>query len=173
MRVAIVGAGPAGLFFALLMKRRRPTDEILVIEQNPRGATFGFGVVFSRGALEFLARDEPQMHARLSAAMQSWPMQRIVHRGVAVDIDGNGFSAIGRLELLHILQEECQKAGVRLEFDRPLSSISSFDDFHLVVGADGVNSVVRRELEGVFKPKIEMLTNKFAWYGTRQLFECL
>jgi 2-polyprenyl-6-methoxyphenol hydroxylase-like FAD-dependent oxidoreductase len=173
VRIAIVGAGPAGLFFARLMKRRRPRDEIAVIEQNPRGATFGFGVVFSRGALEFLARDEPQMHARLAAAMESWPMQRIVHRDVAVDIDGNGFSAIGRLELLQILQGECEKAGVRLEFDRSLDAVSSLKNFDLIVGADGVNSVVRREHEGSFKPKIEVLTNKFAWYGTRQRFECL
>ena len=173
MRVAIVGAGPAGLFFALLMKRKRPKDEILVIEQNPRDATFGFGVVFSRGALEFLARDEPQMHAHLAAAMESWPMQRIVHRGVAIDIDGNGFSAIGRLDLLRILQEECEKAGVQLEFNRPLVSVFSLNDFHLVVGADGVNSAVRRGLENAFRPKIEMLTNKFAWYGTSRVFDCL
>lgn len=173
MRIAIVGAGPAGLFFALLMKRKRPKDEILVIEQNPRDATFGFGVVFSRGALEFLARDEPQMHARLAAAMESWPMQRIVHRDVAIDIDGNGFSAIGRLDLLRILQEECEKAGVQLEFNRPLVSVFSLNDFHLVVGADGVNSAVRRELENAFRPKIEMLTNKFAWYGTSRVFDCL
>jgi 2-polyprenyl-6-methoxyphenol hydroxylase-like FAD-dependent oxidoreductase len=173
MRIAIVGAGPAGLFFALLMKRKRPRDEITVTEQNPRDATFGFGVVFSRGALEFMARDEPRMHARLSAAMESWPIQRIVHRGVEVDIDGNGFSAIGRLELLQILQGECEQTGVRLEFDRPLASVSSLSNFDLVVGADGVNSVVRRELESAFKPKIEMLTNKFAWYGTRRVFECL
>jgi len=173
MRVAIIGAGPAGLFFALLMKRKRPRDEILVIEQNPRDATFGFGVVFSRGALEFLARDEPQMHARLAAAMESWPMQRIVHRGVAVDIDGNGFSAIGRLELLQILQKECAKAGVELVFERTLHSLNELKGHDLVVGADGVNSVVRRELESAFKPEVEMLTNKFAWYGTRQVFECL
>src|SRR5829696_2706980 len=108
MKIAVIGAGPAGLFFALLMKRKRPADEIVVLEQNPRDATFGFGVVFSRGALEFLARDEPQMHARLSAAMESWPMQRIVHRDVVVDIDGNGFSALGRLALLRILQSECE-----------------------------------------------------------------
>src|SRR5881227_4402162 len=103
------------------MKRSRPRDDILLVEQNARGATFGFGVVFSRGALEFLARDEPQMHARLSEAMESWPMQRIVHRDVAVDIDGNGFSALGRLALLQILQEECERAGVELVFDRSLS----------------------------------------------------
>jgi 2-polyprenyl-6-methoxyphenol hydroxylase-like FAD-dependent oxidoreductase len=170
MRVAVAGAGPAGLFFSLLLKRRRPDAWITVFEQNSREATFGFGVVFSRGALEFLARDEPRMHARLAAAMESWPMQRIVHRDVAVDIDGNGFSALGRLALLQILQAECEAAGVELVFDRPLGDVPSGD---LVVGADGVNSLVRRKLERTFKPKMEYLTNKFAWYGTRQRFECL
>jgi len=173
MRVAIVGAGPAGLFFALLMKRKRPRDEIVVFEQNPRDATFGFGVVFSRGALEFLARDEPAMHARLSAAMESWPMQRIVHRGVAVDIDGNGFSAIGRLALLQILQSECEQAGVRLVFNENLSSLKKIEDADLIVGADGVNSIVRKSFEKRFHPKVEHLTNKFAWYGTNRVFDCL
>jgi 2-polyprenyl-6-methoxyphenol hydroxylase-like FAD-dependent oxidoreductase len=102
--------------------------------------------------------------------MESWPIQRIVHRDVAVDIDGNGFSAIGRLELLRILQEECESAGVRLVFDK---AIDSLPDGDLVVGADGVNSFVRRVHEKQFRPKVEMLTNKFAWYGTRQVFECL
>src|SRR4051812_45058228 len=119
------------------MKRKRPGDEITVLEQNPRDATFGFGGVFSRGALEFLARDEPAMHARLAAAMESWPMQRIVHRDVAVDIDGNGFSAIARLQLLQILQEECERAGVRLIFNESVSSLGAFADSDLLVGADG------------------------------------
>jgi 2-polyprenyl-6-methoxyphenol hydroxylase-like FAD-dependent oxidoreductase len=173
MRVAVVGAGPAGLFFSLLLKRARPRSEIVVAEQNPRDATFGFGVVFSRGALEFLARDAPQMHATLGAALESWPMQRIVHRNVAVDVDGNGFSAVGRLALLQLLQRQCEDAGVRLEFGRALDSLAPLRDFDLVVGADGVNSLVRRSLAREFQPRIEHLTNKFAWYGTRQRFECL
>jgi 2-polyprenyl-6-methoxyphenol hydroxylase-like FAD-dependent oxidoreductase len=173
MKIRVAGAGPAGLFFSLLLKRQRPDADIAVIEQNPRDATFGFGVVFSRGALEFLARDEPAMHARLSAAMESWPMQRIVHRDVAVEIDGNGFSAIGRLQLLRILQAECEQAGVRLIFQNPLNASSFEDKVDLLVGADGLNSVVRKAHEGTFRPRIETLTNKFAWYGTTQRFECL
>ena len=169
MRIAVVGAGPAGLSFALLMKRARPGDDIVVLEQNPRDATFGFGVVFSQGALAFLARDEPQMHARLAAAMESWPIQRIVHRDLAVDIDGNGFSALARLELLQILQDACESAGVRLEFNQALADIPKA--FDLVVGADGVNSMVRGAL--AFRPRIEWLTNKFVWYGTTKLFDCL
>jgi 2-polyprenyl-6-methoxyphenol hydroxylase-like FAD-dependent oxidoreductase len=173
LKIAVVGAGPAGLFFSLLLKKKRPEADISVFEQNPRGATFGFGVVFSRGALEFLARDEPQMHARLAAAMESWPMQRIVHRDVAVDIDGNGFSSIGRLRLLQILQEECEGAGVRLVFNETVPSLEKLEGSDLVVGADGVNSVVRRSYKETFREKIELLTNKFVWYGTSQVFECL
>ncbi len=173
MKIAVVGAGPAGLFFSLLLKRKRPEYEISVIEQNPRDATFGFGVVFSRGALQFLARDEPQMHARLAAAMQSWPVQRIMHRGVAVDIDGNGFSALARLSLLQILQSECERAGVRLVFNESLSSLKKIEDANLVVGADGVNSIVRKTFEKQFHPQVELLTNKFVWYGTSRLFDCL
>ena len=96
MRINIVGAGPAGLLIALLIKRRFPSWRVSIFEQNPPDATFGFGVVFSANALSFLERDVPDFHHQLIARLESWPMQRIVHRGERVDIDGNGFSAIGR-----------------------------------------------------------------------------
>ena len=168
MRVAVLGAGPAGLLFSLLAKRRFPRWRIEVHEQNPAGATFGFGVVFSHGALAFLERDAPDLHAGLAARMESWPMQRIVHRDTAVDIDGNGFSAIGRLDLLRFLQGLCLEAGAEIHFDRRLDTLPAAD---LVVGADGLNSVVRQS-KG-FDPQIEWLTNRFVWYGTMQRFDCL
>jgi 2-polyprenyl-6-methoxyphenol hydroxylase-like FAD-dependent oxidoreductase len=105
--------------------------------------------------------------------MESWPTQRIVHRDAAVDIDGNGFSAIGRLALLQILQDECERSGVRLVFQCALSSPGELEGQDLLVGADGLNSVVRKAHEAVFRPSVEILTNKFAWYGTSQPFECL
>jgi 2-polyprenyl-6-methoxyphenol hydroxylase-like FAD-dependent oxidoreductase len=168
LNVAILGAGPAGLLFALLAKRRFPDWGIAVAEQNAADATFGFGVVFSQGALAFLQRDAPELHAELAARMESWPMQRIVHRGEAIDIDGNGFSAIGRLSLIQFLQALCRDAGVEMRFGRRLEAPPAAD---LVVGADGLNSVVRGS-EG-FKPRIEWLSNKFVWYGTRRRFDCL
>ncbi|MEP6678990.1 MAG: benzoate-CoA ligase family protein [Betaproteobacteria bacterium] len=173
MRIGIIGAGPAGLLFALLAKRRRPDADVRVVEQNPRDATFGFGVVFSHGALEFLARDAPQMHATLVRAMQTWPVQRIVHRDEAVDIDGNGFCAIERLALLRLLVAECERAGVRIDFATPLPSLDALGPCDLVVGADGVHSLVRRSHEASFRPRIEWLTNRFVWYGTTRRFECL
>jgi benzoate-CoA ligase family protein len=173
LRIGVVGAGPAGLLLAFLVKRRAPRDEVVVVEQNASGATFGFGVVFSQGALSFLERDEPEIYRLLAGEMESWPVQRIVHRGEAITIDGNGFSAIARLKLIELLQRYATEEGARIEFSRQLDSLESFGGFDLVVGADGVNSLVRRLHADRFQPRIEQLTNKFAWYGTEQRFDCL
>ena len=173
MRIAVAGAGPAGLLFALLAKRRRPDALVQVLEQNAADATFGFGVVFSHGALEFLARDAPGMQHGAAAAMETWPMQRIVHRGEAVDIDGNGFCAIGRLALLAMLQKECVAAGVTLSFGTTVEALGPLAEFDLVVAADGVNSRLRSLHADAFGPRVEWLTNRFVWYGTGKPFECL
>src|SRR5882672_7647519 len=173
MRVAVIGAGPAGLLFSLLAKRRHPSWRIEVAEQNPEGATYGFGVVFSEGALAFLERDEPQLSRILQAGMERWPMQRIVHRGERVDVDGSGFSAIGRLALQEVLQRLCRGAGVEIRYGRAISSLDELAGPDLVVGADGSNSLVRNALAAQFAPKVEVLSNRFAWYGTSQPFECL
>jgi len=173
VQINIIGAGPAGLLFALLIKRRYPAWRVNVFEQNPPDATFGFGVVFSLNALAFFERDVADFHALLMPRLESWPMQRIVHRDERVDIDGNGFSAIGRLELNQFLQELCAGAGVEIEYYRAIASIDEVKDCDLLVGADGANSIVRRALEAEFEPQTEWLSNRFAWYGTTQLFECL
>ncbi|HEY6863871.1 MAG TPA: FAD-dependent monooxygenase [Burkholderiales bacterium] len=173
MRIAVVGAGPAGLLFALLARRRFPACSVDVVEQNPVGATYGFGVVFSAGALAFLERDAPDVLAALSAAMETWPVQRIVHRGERVDIDGNGFAAIARLRLLEILGRLCADAGVAVRWDTTLASLDELGAADLVVGADGFNSLVRRSLADRFGTEVRQLTNRFVWYGTAQPFDCL
>lgn len=173
MKINIVGAGPAGLLFALLIKRRFPQWRVAVFEQNPPDATFGFGVVFSLNALAFLERDVPDLHAQLISRLESWPMQRIVHREERVDIDGNGFSAIGRLELNRFMQDLCARAGVEIEYQRVIAALDEVAGCDLLVGADGANSFVRRALERELEPQLEWLSNRFAWYGTQQIFECL
>jgi 2-polyprenyl-6-methoxyphenol hydroxylase-like FAD-dependent oxidoreductase len=173
MRIAILGAGPAGLLLALLVKRRFPAWQLRVVEQNPPDATFGFGVVFSQGALAFLERDAPDLYRMLMPRMESWPIQRIVHRDERVDIDGNGFSAIARLKLNQFLHELCRDAGVPIEFGRTVRSLDELSGADLIVGADGLNSLVRTSLASAFEPSVEWLGNKFAWYGVELPYGCL
>jgi 2-polyprenyl-6-methoxyphenol hydroxylase-like FAD-dependent oxidoreductase len=173
MRINVVGAGPAGLLFSLLIKTRFPHWRVRLFEQNPPDATFGFGVVFSLNALAFLERDLPELYRELAPRLESWPMQRIVHRDEMVEIDGNGFSAIGRLELNQFLQSHCAEAGVEMDFGREITSLEDLPRADLLVGADGANSVVRRSLASTFAPVSAWLTNRFAWYGTAEPFESL
>ena len=135
MRIAVVGAGAAGLLFSLLAKRRFPAWDVQTFEQNPEGATYGFGVVFSDGALAFLQQDEPELSRFLEAAMERWPMQRIVHRGERVDVDGNGFSAIGRLALQEMLQRLCRRAGVGIRYGRTIGSLDELSGADLTEGS--------------------------------------
>ena len=173
MRIGIVGAGPAGLSFALLMKQRFPAYEIRVVEQNPAGATYGWGVVFSGRAISFLERGDADLYADLQRRMQTWDDQIIVHDGQPVRIDGYGFAGIARLELLQVLQEHCRRAGVTLRFGTRMTDLSAFAECDLIVGADGVNSVVRQLHAGIFQPSVGLLSNRYVWYGTHQRFEAL
>jgi 2-polyprenyl-6-methoxyphenol hydroxylase-like FAD-dependent oxidoreductase len=173
VRVAVVGGGPAGLYLAWLLKRRDLSTNVTVFEQNPRGATYGWGLVFSARALSFLEAASPEISADIAARSRHWDDQVIVHRGRAVHIDGLSFSGIGRLALLEVLQAHCERAGVEMRFDTRLEAPPSRDLYDLVVGADGVNSVVRQAFVDAFQPNSQMLTNRYVWYGTHQLFHAL
>jgi 2-polyprenyl-6-methoxyphenol hydroxylase-like FAD-dependent oxidoreductase len=173
MRIGIVGGGPAGLYFALLMKRLDAAHDVRVVEQNAAGATFGFGVVFSDRALSFLEAADGDVYADLARRLQTWDDQVIVHRDERVRIDGIGFSGIGRLELLQVLQAHCRRRGVTLAFERRLADPAALADCDLVVGADGVNSVVRESHRDRFGPSVDTLSNRYVWYGTTQRFKAL
>ena len=173
LNVAVVGAGPAGLYVAYLLKRRQSGARVRVFEQNAPDATFGFGVVFSDRALEFLRDDDPDTYAAITPKMESWADVELHHPGGIVRIDGVGFSAIGRLELLGLLRERAHAVGIAPEYDRRVASLESLDDADLIVGADGVNSLVRDTQATAFGSSVVSLTNRFAWYGTTKRFERL
>lgn len=173
MRITILGAGPAGLYLAYLLKRRRRDLDVRVIEQNRADATFGFGVVFSDRALAFLNDDDPETHAAIAPHLESWVNITLVHRGERIVIDGIGFAAIGRLKLLRFLQNRARSVGVEPAFECTVASLGEIADADLVVGADGVNSLVRRSFADEFGASVTPLTNRFAWFGTTMPFDTL
>jgi 2-polyprenyl-6-methoxyphenol hydroxylase-like FAD-dependent oxidoreductase len=173
VRIAVIGGGPGGLYFAYLWKRRHPDAEIDLFEQNAASATWGFGVVFSEQALEFLRADDPDTVDAITPRMESWKNITLHLRGESVEIDGVGFSSIGRLDLLKILQQRVREAGVAPRYDTLVQSPDQFAGYDLIVAADGLNSLVRRSFEREFGASISHSPNKFAWYGTTKRFETL
>jgi 2-polyprenyl-6-methoxyphenol hydroxylase-like FAD-dependent oxidoreductase len=173
VRIAVIGGGPGGLYFAYLWKRRHPDASIDLFEQNAAGATWGFGVVFSEAALEFLRADDPDTVAAITPRMESWNNITLNLRGESVEIDGVGFSSIGRLDLLTILQQRVRSTGVTPRYDTPVQSMDALTGYDLIVAADGLNSFVRRSLTSEFGASVSHSANKFAWYGTSKRFETL
>lgn len=173
MNVLIVGAGPAGLYLAYLLQRQHAGHRIRIVEQNPPDATFGFGVVFSDRALDFLRDDDEETHALIVPAMRRWTDLALVHRGQRITIDGVGFAAIGRLQLLQLLQQRLASVGVVPAYRTTLADPQALEGYDLVVAADGANSFVRRTHEAAFGTQLEPLDNRFVWYGTTQPFDRL
>src|SRR5947207_415633 len=143
MKILVAGAGPAGLYFSYLAKRQHPDWQIRVVEQNPADSTFGFGVVFSDRALEFLREDDAETYERITPQMEIWTDLVVAHRGTPVRIDGIGFAAIGRLKFLQLLQKQLASVDIIPEFTKTISSKNELQGYDLVVTAEGVNWFVR------------------------------
>lgn len=170
--VDILGGGPSGLYTAILLRRLIPHVRVRLFEQNPQGATFGFGVVFSDQALDFLNADDPEIHKLVTPHMERWQNMTLNLPQGQIELDGVGFTAIGRLELIEILRKRAEALGVEMRFDHPIASLDQLDA-DLIVGADGLNSLVRRSLDDRFQASIEHFDNHFAWFGTERPFETL
>lgn len=174
MKINIIGGGPAGLYFAILMKRTDPAHDITVYERNGPDDTFGWGVVFSGKTLANLKEADEVSHQRITAAFAAWDNVDIVHRDEKITVRGNSFSGISRLQLLKILQERSAELGVNLHFKTEVSDVDELaGESDLLIGADGLNSTVREKYKQHFQPTLNARPNKYIWYGTKQLFHGL
>jgi anthraniloyl-CoA monooxygenase len=171
VRITVVGAGPAGLYFAILMKRADPSHRVSVVERNAPDATFGWGVVFSEETLASLRDADPVSYEEITSSFARWGAIDVRYREALIRSRGHVFSGIARKRLLQILQGWCRQLGVDLSFEREVDGLEGFADADLIVGADGVNSVVRRLLHDAFRPSMDVHGTKFAWFGTTRAFD--
>lgn len=172
MKVLCLGGGPAGLYLAISMKLRDPSHAVTVIERNRANDTFGWGVVLSDDALARMQGNDPQSTQSIRDHFAYWDDIAVIHGGKRTVSGGHGFAGIGRRQMLIILQERARDLGVDLRFETEFKSAEDYrQDYDLVVGADGLNSSVRREYAEVFKPDVDTRRCKFVWLGTHQKFD--
>ncbi|HTF90409.1 MAG TPA: bifunctional salicylyl-CoA 5-hydroxylase/oxidoreductase [Planctomycetota bacterium] len=166
MRIVSIGGGPAGLYFALLRKRRHPEDQITVFERNKPDDTFGWGVVFSDETLGNFETADPESYAWIKDSFVYWGRIETHYHGVAVPSTGHGFCGLPRKKLLEIFHRRCRDLGVELVFEKEITDVAAFRDADLILAADGLNSVVRQRFEPQFAPRLEWGRCHFTWLGT-------
>jgi len=171
MKVAIIGGGPGGLYFALLAKKTWPDWDVCVYERNRPDDTFGFGVVFSDATLDtFRAHDRPS-YELIRRSFAYWGDVDVVYRGEALRSGGHGFCGCSRVTLLKLLQARCRELGVRMAFQHEVAGIGDFPDADLIVAADGINSRVREDHKDHFRPTVDLRPNKFTWLGSTRALD--
>jgi len=174
MKINVIGGGPAGLYFAILMKKAEASHRIKIYERNGPNDTFGWGVVFSGKTLANLRAADEISHAEITKQFAAWDNVDVVHRSDKVSIHGNSFSGIARLQLLKILQRRAEELGVEIEFHNEIHNIEEMrNDCDLLLAADGVNSTVRLNYVEQLQPELDLRTNRYIWFGTNQLFHGL
>jgi anthraniloyl-CoA monooxygenase len=171
MRIACLGGGPAGLYFAVSMKLRDPRHEVAVFERNRAGDTFGWGVVFSDQTVDNLTANDPVSAAAIAGEFAHWDDIEVHVRGATIRSSGHGFIGIGRKRLLQILTDRARELGVELHFEHEFQGAEDFPGYDLIIAADGVNSRVREARADAFGVDIDVRRNKFTWLGATKAFE--
>src|SRR5690348_10184349 len=170
MRIAVLGGGPGGLYFAALAKQLDAGHEITVWERNAPDDTFGFGVVFSDETLGGIEHADRVIYERMAEHFARWDDVDVHFRGTLTTVGGQGFAAMSRKVLLHILQQRCADLGIACRTEAPAVDALS-REYDLVIAADGVNSAVRTKYADVFGPTLDRRHNKYMWLGTDRVFE--
>jgi anthraniloyl-CoA monooxygenase len=173
-RILCIGGGPAGLYFALLMKRRQPSLEITVVERNRPFDTFGWGVVLSDQTLGNLRAADPETAQEIGDAFNHWDDIEVFYKGRSVRSTGHGFCGIGRKRLLNVLQARCQQLGVNLVFETDVTddqALAAQYNADLVIASDGLNSRIRTRYQSTFQPDIDTRQCRFVWLGTKKKFD--
>jgi anthraniloyl-CoA monooxygenase len=172
MKIACLGGGPAGLYFAISMKLRDAGHQVTVYERNRPGDTFGWGVVFSDQTIENLTRNDPKSARQIADGFAHWDDIDVFYRGEKITSSGHGFSGIGRKKMLNILQDRARELGVELVFETEIGTdLGRFADCDLIVAADGANSRIREARREVFGVDVDVRSNKYVWLGTRKAFD--
>ncbi|QHK18479.1 bifunctional salicylyl-CoA 5-hydroxylase/oxidoreductase [Pseudarthrobacter psychrotolerans] len=172
MKIAIVGGGPGGLYFAALMKQLDPSHNITLWERNAASDTFGFGVVFSDETLGGIGNADAVVAEYMSRRFARWSDIDVHFGGETVTVGGQGFAAMSRKELLELLQRRCAELGVDVRFSTMAPPIAELEaGYDLVLASDGVNSQIRATYADSFGPDLDPRPNKFMWLGTDQVFE--
>ena len=171
MKIVCIGGGPAGLYFALLMKQMSPAHEVTVVERNKPYDTFGWGVVFSDATMDNMRDWDPVTAVQIEQAFNHWDDIELLFKGRKIRSGGHGFVGIGRKHLLNILQARCEQLGVNLVFETDVQSDEDYPDADLVIACDGVNSRIRSKYADIFKPDIVTRPNRYIWLGTNKVYE--
>ncbi len=172
MRIAVVGGGPGGLYFAALACQLDPSADITVWERNAADDTFGFGVVFSDETLGGIEHADPEIHRAMAQEFARWDDIDIHFKGTVITSGGHGFAAMSRRRLLQMLQERCAALGVTLRFHTEAPALDVLSaEYDLVVGSDGVNSATRARYAEFFRPQLDVRNCKFMWLGTDLVFD--
>jgi anthraniloyl-CoA monooxygenase len=166
VKIVCVGGGPAGLYFALLLKQADARHEVTVLERNRPDDTFGFGVVLSDATLENFAKADAETHRAITRALFHWDDIDVHYGGQVITSTGHGFAGMSRQALLDILRRRGEALGVRYRFETEVEDVAAYADADVVLAADGVNSAIRNRHAEHFGPDIDVRPNKFVWLGT-------